>query len=107
MFRLVFLAFHGPSPARCGRTRGTHGTQHRGTQHAAPAPGTAHLHDAPPAMALALIVLAIGSVVAGYVGLPHALGGSNRFEQFLEPSFSGAGPSRRGGGGERTLEARR
>ena len=29
-----------------------------------------HLHDAPPAMALALIVLAIGSVVAGYAGLP-------------------------------------
>ena len=38
-------------------------------------------------MALALIVLAIGSVVAGYVGLPHVLGGSNRFEHFLEPSF--------------------
>ena len=35
-----------------------------------------HLHDAPPAMALALIVLAIGSVVAGYVGVPAALGGT-------------------------------
>ena len=49
-------------------------------------PGTStmtHLHDAPPAMALALIVLAFGSVVAGYAGLPHALGGSNRFEHFL------------------------
>ena len=29
----------------------------------------------------ALIVLAIGSVVAGYVGVPHALGGSNRIER--------------------------
>ena len=38
-------------------------------------------------MAIALIVLAVGSVVAGYVGLPGVLGGSNRFEQFLEPSF--------------------
>jgi NADH-quinone oxidoreductase subunit L len=38
-------------------------------------------------MALALIVLAIGSIVAGFVGLPHALGGSNRIESFLEPSF--------------------
>src|SRR5471032_579319 len=46
MFRIVFLAFHGPprsTPADDG-----HG-------HAA------HLHDAPPAMAIALIVLAIGS----------------------------------------------
>jgi len=38
-------------------------------------------------MAIALVVLAVGSVVAGYVGIPHALGGSNRFEQFLAPSL--------------------
>ncbi len=38
-------------------------------------------------MAVPLIVLAIGSVFAGYVGVPHALGGSNRIEQFLHPSF--------------------
>ena len=38
-------------------------------------------------MALALIVLAIGSAAAGYVGLPAVLGGSNWFERFLEPSF--------------------
>jgi NADH-quinone oxidoreductase subunit L len=65
MFRLVFLAFHGE----------------RAAEH--PAPSTEHhgLHDAPPAMGLVLIVLAIGSVVAGYVGL------GARFEHFLEPSF--------------------
>ena len=38
-------------------------------------------------MALVLIVLALGSVVAGYVGLPEALGGGNWFANFLEPSF--------------------
>ena len=38
-------------------------------------------------MALALIVLAIGSVLAGLVGIPHALGGHNRIEAFLEPAF--------------------
>jgi NADH-quinone oxidoreductase subunit L len=38
-------------------------------------------------MALALIVLAAGSVLAGYGGLPHALGGSNRLERFLHPVF--------------------
>ena len=75
MFRLVFLAFHGER---------AHAEPH------AEALNDAHgrLHDAPPAMALALIVLAVGSVAAGYVGLPHALGGSNRIEQFLAPSFT-------------------
>jgi NADH-quinone oxidoreductase subunit L len=38
-------------------------------------------------MAMPLIVLAIGSVFAGYIGVPHALGGSNRIERFLAPSF--------------------
>jgi NADH-quinone oxidoreductase subunit L len=27
------------------------------------------------------------SIVGGWVGIPHALGGSNRFEKFLEPVF--------------------
>ena len=48
-----------------------------------------HLHDAPKPMAVALIVLAIGSVLAGYVGVPHALGGSNAIEAFLEPALMG------------------
>ena len=41
-------------------------------------------------MAFALIVLAAGSVLAGYVGVPAALAGSSWFGRFLEPSFSGA-----------------
>ena len=36
-------------------------------------------------MAVALVVLALGSIFAGYVGL------SNRFERFLAPSFSADG----------------
>jgi NADH-quinone oxidoreductase subunit L len=101
MFRLVFLAFHGPSPTALAAQVGPHAAEHQapGTQHPAPstqhtAPGTqhpgGHVHDAPPAMAWPLIVLAIGSIVAGYVGLPHVLGGSDWFARFLEPSFSGA-----------------
>jgi NADH-quinone oxidoreductase subunit L len=39
-------------------------------------------------MAIALIVLAIGSILAGYAGFPSALGGSGRFEHFLAPSFA-------------------
>jgi NADH-quinone oxidoreductase subunit L len=80
MFRVVYLAFHG-EPA----------TAALAPQH--PAPST-HLHDAPPAMALALIVLAAGSVLAGYAGVPRALGGANRFERFLEPSFRAGGVAR-------------
>jgi NADH-quinone oxidoreductase subunit L len=38
-------------------------------------------------MALALIVLAIGSVAAGYIGIPHALGGHNALGAWLAPSF--------------------
>jgi NADH-quinone oxidoreductase subunit L len=79
MFRLVFLAFHGE---RRHHAPAAHAQHHQHDQH-----HDDHLHDAPPAMAFALIVLAIGSVLAGFVGIPHALGGGNRIEAFLEPSF--------------------
>jgi NADH-quinone oxidoreductase subunit L len=39
-------------------------------------------------MLLPLVVLAILSVVGGWVGVPAALGGSNHFEHFLEPVFA-------------------
>ena len=42
-------------------------------------------------MAFALIVLAIGSVLAGFIGVPHAIGGSNWIETFLEPAFLAPG----------------
>jgi NADH-quinone oxidoreductase subunit L len=91
MFRLVYLAFHGPraEPAHAGHGAGHNAHDAAGAHGAHGGHGGhgGHLHDAPPAMAIALIVLAIGSVVAGYVGVPHALGGSNRIETFLEPSF--------------------
>jgi NADH-quinone oxidoreductase subunit L len=38
-------------------------------------------------MALVLVILAVGSVVAGYVGIPHALGGQNQLAAWLAPSF--------------------
>jgi NADH-quinone oxidoreductase subunit L len=91
MFRLVFLTFHGerrpPSPAAAAPASAGlaavhgHGTHDRGHR------DQGHLHDAPPAMAAALIVLALGSIVAGWVGVPHALKGHNEIETFLEPSF--------------------
>jgi NADH-quinone oxidoreductase subunit L len=93
MLRLVFLTFHGsrraaePAAAHAGHGEDAHDHSHG--HHGAP-------HDAPPSMAVPLIVLAIGSVVAGYVGVPHALGGHNRIEGFLEPAFEVHGPATAG-----------
>ncbi|MEO5896984.1 MAG: NADH-quinone oxidoreductase subunit L [Vicinamibacterales bacterium] len=82
MFRLVFMAFHGER-RHDGPPQHPEEEQPAGHGHGA----HGHIHDAPPAMAFALIVLALGSVVAGWVGIPHALGGSNRIETFLHESF--------------------
>jgi NADH-quinone oxidoreductase subunit L len=83
MFRLVFLAFHGerrPAPVAAGHAHDAHGRASHDTQHAP-------LHDAPWPMAVPLVALALGSVLAGYVGVPAVLGGSNIIEHYLEPSF--------------------
>ena len=94
MFRLVFLAFHGER--RVAAHHPAHPEEEEPAAHDDVAPphgthgshGHAHApHDAPPSMAMPLIVLAIGSIFAGYIGVPHAVGGSNRIERFLEPSF--------------------
>jgi len=54
-----------------------------------------HLHESVPSMTIPLIILAAGSVVAGFVGVPAALGGANRIEHFLEPAIyaGGHGPA--------------
>jgi NADH-quinone oxidoreductase subunit L len=39
-------------------------------------------------MTMPLMVLAVGAIVAGFVGIPAALGGGNTIEKFLEPSFT-------------------
>jgi NADH-quinone oxidoreductase subunit L len=82
MFRLLYMAFFGE------RRHGVHGGEGHSSAHGH---GNGHLHDAPAPMAIALVVLAIGSVLAGFVGVPHALGGHNQIEAFLEPSFHAIG----------------
>ena len=86
MFRLVFLTFHGERRAAAVSSHDAHGHGGHGHGHG-DAHGHGTPHDAPPSMAIPLIVLAIGSIVAGYVGIPHALGGHNAIEGFLEPAF--------------------
>jgi NADH-quinone oxidoreductase subunit L len=45
-------------------------------------------HESPTPMTFPLMTLAVGAIVAGFVGIPAAIGGGNAIEKFLEPSFS-------------------
>lgn len=66
MFRLYFVTFHGSF-------RGTHDQEH-------------HLHESPASMTMPLIVLAVLSVVGGFVNVPKIFGGGFlALEHFLEP----------------------
>jgi NADH-quinone oxidoreductase subunit L len=68
MFRLVHLTFHG-------QFRGTHEQEH-------------HLHESPPSMIWPLRILAVGSVVVGFLGIGKALTFGrdlNWFEHFVHP----------------------
>jgi NADH-quinone oxidoreductase subunit L len=87
MFRLVFLTFHGErrhAAAAPSHLAPSDAPSHH--SHSAPSHHD-HLHDAPAAMALVLVVLAVGSVAAGYAGVPRALGGGNALGAWLAPSF--------------------
>lgn len=81
MFRAVFMTFFG-------KFRGTHEQEH-------------HLHESPPMMTIPLIVLCVGSVVAGLVGLPPVLAKVNQFSAFLAPVTEpiAHGPIAQGGDG--------
>jgi NADH-quinone oxidoreductase subunit L len=69
MFRQLFMVFHG----EC-----------RADDHA-----KAHLHESPAVMTLPLVILAIGSIFAGWLGAPEYLWGS-RWDRWLEPVFGAA-----------------
>ena len=45
-------------------------------------------HESPTAMTFPLMALAVGAALVGFVGVPAAIGGSNRIEHFLEPAFT-------------------
>jgi NADH-quinone oxidoreductase subunit L len=64
MFRQLFMTFYG-------ECRADHHTRE-------------HLHESPSVMTMPLVVLAAGAVLAGFIGLPAVLGGS-QFAHWLEP----------------------
>ena len=70
MFRQVFMTFHG-------ECRADHHTQE-------------HLHESPPIMTGPLVLLAILALLGGFLGVPYALGGGHRFEQWLAPVWGEA-----------------
>ncbi|WP_294318016.1 NADH-quinone oxidoreductase subunit L [Chryseobacterium sp. sg2396] len=67
MFRLYYLTFHG-------EFRGTEEQKH-------------HLHESPSNMTLPLIVLAIFSVIGGFINLPHFIGHGHyaKLMEWLKP----------------------
>jgi NADH-quinone oxidoreductase subunit L len=68
MFRLVNMTFFGTS-------RVDHEVEH-------------HIHESPGSMTVPLMILAVLSVIGGWIGWPESLGGSDRFTQFLSPVMS-------------------
>ena len=119
MFRLIYLTFFGkyrgpawpvhasPSAALEAAVHGVrhpldahaHGqgqrAEHEVSHGAADVVTQVHVwhgpHESPGAMTVPLMALAGGAAVAGFAGIPAALGGSNWFEHFLAPAFAAQG----------------
>jgi NADH-quinone oxidoreductase subunit L len=102
MFRLWFMTFFGElrlgrvdigeeahaaqAPAQAGHTAAAQAHGHADDQ----AHGHGGIHESPWIMLAPLVILAVLSVVGGYVGVPQALGGSNKFDTFLAPAVQPA-----------------
>jgi len=67
IFRLLYVAFYGES-----RITGTIKLQ---------------IRESPKIMTVPLVILAILSVIGGYIGIPHTFGGGAHFDKFLTPVF--------------------
>jgi NADH-quinone oxidoreductase subunit L len=107
MFRLMSLTFFGAYRGPAWEKAG-HGHGHGAAPASAPA-DHGHAwhgpHDAPRPMTFALVVLAVGAVLAGFVGVPAALGGGNAIEHFLHPSFvAGHAVTEAGAAGGRAVD---
>ena len=109
MFRLWFKTFFGASrfdEASLAHGHGAHGDHdddlapvhaHRGT-HATMVAEPEHdkgqaahphgVHESPAVMWVPLAILAVLSVIGGWVGVPLAFGGHNEIEHFLGPVFN-------------------
>jgi NADH-quinone oxidoreductase subunit L len=85
-------AVHGAGHPRDAHAHGQaqrrdHDVSHGAADVLAPAHAWHGPHESPRAMTWPLLALAAGAVLAGFTGVPQALGGSNAIEHFLAPSF--------------------
>ncbi len=98
MFRLWFKTFFGPERFHQDASRHDHGAavHSRAGTHAVmdgehDEGQLAHPHgvnESPWIMLFPLVILAILSVIGGWVGIPGAFGGHNEIEHFLDPVFA-------------------
>ncbi|MEK6551974.1 MAG: NADH-quinone oxidoreductase subunit L, partial [Bacteroidota bacterium] len=81
MFRLVSLTFYGKERFSTGGGSGKDGDHHH-----------VHPHESPAVMTVPLMILAVLSVIGGYIGLPKVFAGEhgNLFEGWLEPIYAPA-----------------
>jgi NADH-quinone oxidoreductase subunit L len=91
MFRLWYLTFFGerriPAAAREEDLAPVHARSDT-TLTLEAEPHTDPVHESPWVMLGPLVILAILSVIGGFMGWPEALGGSNWFAHFLEPAIA-------------------
>jgi NADH-quinone oxidoreductase subunit L len=94
MFRLWFKTFFGPEHFEENNNLHDHGAavHTHSSSHAVmvadPEESHAHgIHESPWIMLFPLVVLAILSVIGGWVGVPVAFGGSDEAEHFLQSIF--------------------
>jgi NADH-quinone oxidoreductase subunit L len=100
MFRLWYLTFFGAQ-----RFEEHPSGQHEVIAHDDGQASASHgVHESPWVMLAPLVILAILAVTGGWLGIPHALGGANRFEHFLDPVFTATSGPLHSGTGDDTLE---
>ncbi|HEU0174949.1 MAG TPA: NADH-quinone oxidoreductase subunit L [Blastocatellia bacterium] len=92
MTRLMVMTFWGSERFTENHDDHHAASGHASGGHAGSGHGGDHGHHGRPhesgwLMTAPLIILAMLSIAGGYVGVPEALGGSNKFERFLEPAI--------------------
>lgn len=84
MTRLMSMTFWGQERLGSGHDAHGHDAHDDHGHHGQP-------HESPAVMWVPLAVLAVLSVIGGWIGIPHALGGHNYFEEFLHPAIASVG----------------
>jgi NADH-quinone oxidoreductase subunit L len=96
MFRLWYLTFFGESRAASAHREEDLSAVHARSDTKVVLEADPHIHpvhESPWVMLGPLVVLAILSVIGGFMGWPEAFGGSNWFSRFLEPAVATGNPA--------------